>query len=192
MFAFRRNSCLKFWNYPFSTGGTTRDCLWKPEFKPPSLSLPARNESPASPRCVFLVVPMPAGTSGFRPVSSAGLDPSDALLLLWLDNFPLSAISIVALLMYQQPVLRAVPFRRRGCHRLCLPCWNRLTYLAVGFRLLTWPGAAAASCPPSARSVESLNNWAGGGNVTNLSPFWEGTAQKKVLRGTYLTNPLMK
>ena len=31
-----------------------------------------------------------------------------------------------------------------------------------------------------------------GGNVTNLSPFWEKTAQKHSLPGTDLTNPLVK
>ena len=32
----------------------------------------------------------------------------------------------------------------------------------------------------------------GGGDVTYLSPFWEGTARKKPLPGTYSTNPLVK
>ena len=32
----------------------------------------------------------------------------------------------------------------------------------------------------------------GGGDVTYLSPFWEGTARKQPLPGTYLTNPLVK
>ena len=32
----------------------------------------------------------------------------------------------------------------------------------------------------------------GRGDVTNLSPFWEETAQKQPLPGTYLTNPLVK
>ena len=31
----------------------------------------------------------------------------------------------------------------------------------------------------------------GGGDVTILSPFWEGTARKHPLPGTYLTNPLV-
>ena len=39
---------------------------------------------------------------------------------------------------------------------------------------------------------EPFNDWGGGGDVTNLSPFWEGTARKKALPGTYLTNPLVK
>ena len=32
----------------------------------------------------------------------------------------------------------------------------------------------------------------GGGDVTYLSPFWERTARKSLLPGTYLTNPLIK
>ena len=32
----------------------------------------------------------------------------------------------------------------------------------------------------------------GGGDVTDLSPFWEETARKQPLPGTYLTNPLVK
>ena len=32
----------------------------------------------------------------------------------------------------------------------------------------------------------------GGGDVTNVSPFWEGTARKHPLPGIYLTNPLVK
>ena len=32
----------------------------------------------------------------------------------------------------------------------------------------------------------------GGEDVTNLSPFWEETAQKHPIPGTYLTNPLVK
>ena len=32
----------------------------------------------------------------------------------------------------------------------------------------------------------------GGGDLTNLSPFWERTAQKEPLTGTHLTNPMMK
>ena len=32
----------------------------------------------------------------------------------------------------------------------------------------------------------------GGGGVTNLSPFWEETARKQPIPGTYLTNPLVK
>ena len=40
---------------------------------------------------------------------------------------------------------------------------------------------------------EPFNDWGGGGgDVTNLSPFWEGTARKKALPGTYLTNLLVK
>ena len=39
---------------------------------------------------------------------------------------------------------------------------------------------------------ESFNDWGGGGDVTNLSPFWKGTARRWSLRGTYLTNPLVK
>ena len=32
----------------------------------------------------------------------------------------------------------------------------------------------------------------GGGDVTNLSPFWERTPRKQPLPGTYLTNPVVK
>ena len=32
----------------------------------------------------------------------------------------------------------------------------------------------------------------GGGDVTNLSPFWEGTARKYPLPGMYFPSPLMK
>ena len=32
----------------------------------------------------------------------------------------------------------------------------------------------------------------GGEDFTNLSPFWEGTARKYPLPGTYLINPLVK
>ena len=39
------------------------------------------------------------------------------------------------------------------------------------------------------RPVQRLR---GGGDVTYLSPFWEGTARKQPLPGTYLTNPLVK
>ena len=39
--------------------------------------------------------------------------------------------------------------------------------------------------------LESFNDW-GGRDVTNLSPFGEGTARKQPLPGTYLTNPLVK
>ena len=49
------------------------------------------------------------------------------------------------------------------------------------------------------RILESSSDWPtshstlrGGGDVTNLSPFWEGTAQKYPLPGTCLTNPLVK
>ena len=37
------------------------------------------------------------------------------------------------------------------------------------------------------RPVQRLGG--GGGGVTNLSPFWEGTARKSPLPGTYLTKP---
>ena len=40
-------------------------------------------------------------------------------------------------------------------------------------------------------SIEPFND-SGGGDVTNLLPFWEGTAQKQPLPVTYLTNPLVK
>ena len=43
--------------------------------------------------------------------------------------------------------------------------------------------------PPT--MTESFNDW-GVGDVTNLSPFREGTERKQSLRGTYLTNPLVK
>ena len=39
---------------------------------------------------------------------------------------------------------------------------------------------------------ESFNDRGGGGDVINLSPFWEGTARKQSLPRTYLTNPLVK
>ena len=39
------------------------------------------------------------------------------------------------------------------------------------------------------RPVQRLR---GGGDVTNLSPFWEGTARKDPLPGIYLTNSLVK
>ena len=79
-------------------GGTTRDCLGKSELKTPSSScaaIPTRKKYLALPRCMVIIGPMPAGTSGLRSVSSAGLDPSDALGL-WLDIFPPAAVSGVA------------------------------------------------------------------------------------------------
>ena len=40
---------------------------------------------------------------------------------------------------------------------------------------------------------DPFSGWGGGGgDVTNLSPFWEETARKQLLPGTYLTNPLVK
>ena len=41
--------------------------------------------------------------------------------------------------------------------------------------------------PPGGKSCSTIG---GGGDVTNLPPFWEGTAQKQPLPVTYLTNPL--
>ena len=39
--------------------------------------------------------------------------------------------------------------------------------------------------------LDPFNDW-GGGDVTNLFPFWEETARKQPLSGTYLTNPMVK
>ena len=46
----------------------------------------------------------------------------------------------------------------------------------------------------SRKSLEIPISTIGGGvgDVTYLSPFWEGMAQKYFLPGTYLTNPLVK
>ena len=41
-------------------------------------------------------------------------------------------------------------------------------------------------------NCDPFNDWGGGGGVTNLSPFWEETARKQPIPGTYLTNPLVK
>ena len=40
--------------------------------------------------------------------------------------------------------------------------------------------------------IDQFNDWGGGEDVTYLSPFWEETARKQPLPGTYLTNLLVK
>ena len=100
----------------------------------------------------FLVTgPTPAETSGLRPISPAGLDSSDALLL-WLDNFPHSAVAVVA-----TTLVPAAPSSRGVLPAPPLSSFTSplepLISLPVGLRLLTWPGAAVASCPSSAQSM---------------------------------------
>ena len=120
----------------------------KPELKtssPSCAAIPARNEYLASPRCMLIIGPTSAGTSGLRSVSSVGLDPCDALLL-WLNTLTPAAVDVVA------PTIAPVASSSRGA----LPAPSLSSFASPVPEppdLLTWPGAAAASCPSSARSV---------------------------------------
>ena len=52
--------------------------------------------------------------------------------------------------------------------------------------------AAESWYVPLYEGVQIRSTIEGGGDVTNLSPFWEGTARKDPLPWIYLTNPLVK
>ena len=86
---------------------------------------------------MLIIGSTPAGASGLRPVSSADLDPSDALLLTFP---PLLQFFLYHQLLCQRPLFQAVLFRRRRCHRLCLHCRSFLASLLAGLRLTTCPG----------------------------------------------------
>ena len=83
-------------------------------------------------------------------------------------------------------VVQRLRGRGRGCHKFVPVLGGDGTKISpTGYIFDQFPGEMSRAA--------LFNDWrGGGGDVTNLPPFWEGTARKYPLPGIYLTNPLVK